>query len=776
MPLSGVDDLCAEFRGLRDGKDCTFNVVVKVSEARGLKGLGNTGLNECRAKVFGSWDAEGYELSKVHTKTSTPFFEYVSKFTYKGQPRAFFESVLVIEMQHDRGLMPGKLIGLLQVGIIDIFHSRDHKIPTQWFAVSDIFSEEPAIPTGYIRCSLIINTMDETGAVQPDVPEEERGRCELLEIPRMHTTVTATGIYNIIFKIFQARDLTPGSFNSADPYLKIVTATGENQTDTKYDLNPEWNQQLQIPMYEPHFRQMIEVQLWNADGGVTGDRLVARFCLSWKDIFSQQDYFNKPRWYDMYALPPVEGFRGAVAAAGSKIKSVTRTVGNVIKNKSLVNAVSGMAFGSGSYEEATKYCGRVLMAIEIEDREGSKAPPSLAVTDMKPKDCKLFQDIKQKLFFRFHVFHAHGLNAAQAQVELTIGRKTIKTQPKGLKDTPYGQMFEFFEAMELEDDYIYDDKMWPWQNDDYEEGLFPSDLIDCAVPVCWLRVFRTDAVSEAVGLGLSGLTRRLIGFKKMTLRELLGIGNREASPSAESNCARPVFMELSQDNNDKGNVIFNTKENSLPSFFVPQSSEASTAFNPSVSGFKASPEAPPWPMIDDRRGNTSSMDPYKGMRCVALERDGACHLGDFEHAGFVWVSLKLYAPSRSNCATPSRGGPPILSPFSKYNNIPIPKPLQLKCTEYFVLRVHIYQVETPPLFPHPSCTGALYTRIYVNAHINPLLFPHPSCTWAHLHWSKEPLPPLETTEKRKPPEGGGILSIKPVHVHICICTYMYMHI
>ena len=59
---------------------------------------------------------------------------------------------------------------------------------------------------------------------------------------------------------------------------------------------------------------------------------------------------------------------------------------------------------------------RVLMAIEIEDREGNKAPPSLATTEMKPKDCKLFQDIKQKMFFRFHVFHAQGLNATNAQV------------------------------------------------------------------------------------------------------------------------------------------------------------------------------------------------------------------------------------------------------------------------------------------------------------------------------------------------------------------------
>ena len=72
----------------------------------------------------------------------------MSRITYRGQPRAFFESVLVIEVQHDRGLMPSKLVGQLQVGIVDIFHSTDHKLPMQWFAISDIYSDEPVLPTG----------------------------------------------------------------------------------------------------------------------------------------------------------------------------------------------------------------------------------------------------------------------------------------------------------------------------------------------------------------------------------------------------------------------------------------------------------------------------------------------------------------------------------------------------------------------------------------------------------------------------------------------------
>ena len=38
--------------GRRDGRDCNFNVIVNVAEARGLAGKGGTGLNDCRAKVL----------------------------------------------------------------------------------------------------------------------------------------------------------------------------------------------------------------------------------------------------------------------------------------------------------------------------------------------------------------------------------------------------------------------------------------------------------------------------------------------------------------------------------------------------------------------------------------------------------------------------------------------------------------------------------------------------------------------------------------------------
>ena len=696
MP-SGLDELCAEFREARDGRDCVFNVLVNIAECRGLFGLASHGFNDSKARVYGTWDPEGTEVSKIHSKTSTPFFNFVCRLSYIGQPHRFLSSSIVIEIQHDRGLLPAKIIGVLQIGVLDVFHSSGHKLPLQWFAINDIASDEPAIPTGYIRMNVIINNMDEPGAVQDDVPEEERSRCELLEIPRLHNFITATGVYNIIFKIYQARNLrrvddTWGS----DPFIKIVIPTGENQTDTKAsDLNPVWNQQLQIPVYEPIFCDLLALQLWNQN--IAGNHVVAEHMFSWKDVFSRQEYYKQPRWFDLFSLPD----KGIMERTAEKVQSITRKVGEFVGNRQFKMMASKICsgFGSGSYEEPSVYCGRVLLSIEIEDREGSKAQPSLALTEMKPKDCKLFQDVKQKVFFRFHVFHGQGLNVpavgmgqnCYAQVELEVGRKSCTTKVK----SEHKGLFEWYQAVELEDDIPYDDQLWPWLDTDYEEGYFPSDLIDAAFPPVWIKVYRCSGLLDTIGG--AKLTRKLIGFKKLRLRDLLAIGERPAAPVVNA-MGKPTIMELAQ-GNQKANVILNKKDSSLPSFYVAPSEELPKEWNPRErSYFKPTYTSPPWPhgdKFDDGRGNNHSMDPYIGMQCIKLDRDATCELEPTDFAGFIWVSLKMYVPSRTNCSNAVKG-PPILSPFVKYNEISIPTPQQLKCEEIFSLRAHISQAKDLP--------------------------------------------------------------------------------
>eukprot|EP00961_Rhodomonas_salina_P287807 3888398-Rhodomonas_salina.2 len=521
MP-GGLSELVDELRAQRDGKDCVFNVVLHVAEARGLRGLAPHGLNDVKVRVHMSNEPiEKGKISKIHHKTSTPFFDWVAKLSFKGQPLAFFKSFLILEVLHDRGALNEKLVGLLQIGILDIYLSRDHKFPMQWYTIVDLESEEPAVATGYVRLSVIINTMDESGAAIEQVPEEERARCELMEIPRQHNYLTATGSYNIIFKVYQGSDLRAmdGRWNTADTYIKITTPTGMNFTDTRWsDLNPTYNQQLQIPLFEPMFRNTILVELWASQG--LSDSLVATIPMSWKDIFCNQEYYNLPRWYDLFSLPDAgtaeqiaDGFELAI----NKVHQWTaKAASSAVPEYDAFMSTFKRSRG-GQYQEASVYCGRLLFSVHVEDREGGTKLPSLAQTDMKPKDCHLFKDTKHTMMFRLQIFHGQGLKVpvdGKAEVEVQIGNKTVVSSRVGIG----GDLCQWYQAIELELDVPYDQNMWPWTDDDYEDGWFPADIIDHALPPVWIRVFRTGpstALKNIVGGTVSG--RQLIGFSKCTL-------------------------------------------------------------------------------------------------------------------------------------------------------------------------------------------------------------------------------------------------------------------
>jgi hypothetical protein len=421
IEISGFQELNRAWRTKRDGRDGIWNVIITIAEARGLKGLGNHGLNDCRVKVKFSTDpSDDTNVSKIHEKTSTPFFDHVFKLTFAGQPASFFTSYVQIDLEHDRGLVFGpKLIGLLQIGMLDVFHMPDHKLPMQWFPLVDISSEEPAIPTGFVRMNVIINSLDEPGAVQSDAPELERGRTELMIIPRIHAYVTSTGRYNLIFRIYQAQDLrTMDPVWGADPYVSISCCSGEMRTDTRNGtVNPVWNQQIQLPFYEPFFRELIRLEVWHSGGG--GAQLMSTVLLTFRDIVSDQESFRRPRWIDMYELPEEDlaarllksGVARTVArrvASSGAVRWVERKARSLAAKLPLAAAAAAAAGrpALGVYQEASVYCGRLLFSVTVEDRMAK--PPSLAQTDLKPKDCKLYQGTRQRLYFRFHVFFAQA--------------------------------------------------------------------------------------------------------------------------------------------------------------------------------------------------------------------------------------------------------------------------------------------------------------------------------------------------------------------------------
>eukprot|EP00286_Rhodomonas_abbreviata_P024130 CAMPEP_0181306236 /NCGR_PEP_ID=MMETSP1101-20121128/10185_1 /TAXON_ID=46948 /ORGANISM="Rhodomonas abbreviata, Strain Caron Lab Isolate" /LENGTH=911 /DNA_ID=CAMNT_0023412265 /DNA_START=450 /DNA_END=3181 /DNA_ORIENTATION=+ len=599
--------------------------------------------------------------------------------------------------------------------MLDVYLSADHKFPMQWYTIVDLESDEPAIATGYLRLSVIINSMDESGAALDDVPEEERARCELLEIPRQHAYLTATGRYNLIFKIFKGCDLKcqDSTWNTSDTYVHVSTPTGENRTDTRFsDLNPTYNQQLQIPLFEPMFRHLIVVGLWSQ--GISSDTLVATIPMSWKDIFCDQEHYKEAHWYDLFALPSPSTFDSGLEVAESAINYVRGGISKIgwidsqyMDLKAGVNQSVNAAYGlfsstaadtAGSFEEASVYCGRLLFSVEVENREGQGKLPSLAQTDMKPKDCKLFEDTKQTMFFRFQVFCGQGLKVSslggcQAEVEVKIGNKTCTSKRVGKSKDG---LFNWYQALEVEHAVPFDDEKWQWTEGDYNDGYFPAALIDHSLPPVWIRVYRKEPM----------MPRQLVAFKKCNLRELLQLEDNGGSGGAHGS-------QLKTGNNVNATVILNVLKGSHPPFFIPAADSVNEHFL-QKNHASWTKDNPPWPRDNDMRGNTVAMDPYLGLTCLELEKDRSCADEPHDTAGFLWLSAKLYLPSRNQCNA-AKKGPPILSPFTKYNELPIPRPDQMVlCQAKFTLRLHVFQAKDIPTVNPIGLASAYVEVVFYN--------------------------------------------------------------
>ena len=107
-------------------------------------------------------------------------------------------------------------------------------------------------------------------------------------------------------------------------------------------------------------------------------------------------------------------------------------------------------------------------------------------------------------------------------------------------------------------------------------------------------------------MGLNHFTRELLGFKRMSLRELLAIGDRPKDPEPNLPHGKPIFAEQISFDNEKSNVLFNMKDSSLPCFYVPAAEEPAREYNCNCQDvFRPSGQNPPWPIKDDGRGNES---------------------------------------------------------------------------------------------------------------------------------------------------------------------------
>lgn len=432
--------------------------------------------------------------------------------------------------------------------------------------------------------------------------------------------------------VYQGFDLGRGEGGQAgDPCFKVITPAGVIATDPfSNSLEPKWNAMLQIPFYEPTYTDLIMCEVWDSN-----QKMHSRIYFSWKDLYINQERYKFPRWIDMYE-------RSSNPLAGVSI---------FLENQGIVIAGKG-------YEERSIYCGRVLLSMEIEERQFPKEP-SPANIALKPKDCiDMWADPKQKMFFRFHAFYGQMFAADTVVVEFTVGRKSVTSSPATKGDKG---LFEFFKSMELEMDLPFDDVR---DNPDGSRVLWDPQYFISKLPDCIVKIY-------AMGMLGKG---SMLGMWQGPVQQVLGGGDPEYFSDN-------VFVGMYRDDNGTGG-----KYEGLASVMVAPGDEA-----PEPS------KVAPWGRPGDLP-TQKIMNPYTGYQYVQLKSDANCALGPDDVAGFFGFSAKLWFATRDKCGSQPPKGPPILSPWTAWNIHRTPKPWDdsLGWMRFFTVKGHIYQAKDLP--------------------------------------------------------------------------------
>lgn len=614
------------------------------------------------------------EESKNFEKEINSFPNRVYKRQFSGQPYEFFASSIIISCWHKK-LIGTQLVGQVQIGVMDVFLSDDHMIPMQWYPLVDPSADLPSEPLGFIKLNIIINTLDEPGAVQRKAPDEvadwEIAQKKILQIPRLNMRKVACHQYNLKISVYQGFDLGDGTAISADPVFRVATPCGVVNTDPyPNSLKPTWNCMLQLPYYEPTFCDLVYCQVWDGSS-----KMMSKLLFSWKDIYINLEQYKEPRWIDMYErkYDPMKAELPLLEQSGA----------------ALLEQAGVPRLGPGGFEEPSIYSGRVLLSFDIEERSLAKEP-SPATIALKPKDCaSMWADPMQKMFFRFHCFFGQEFKTdvmkGSVQVEFSVGRKKVTCKPVDLGDKG---VYEIFEAVEMEMDLPFDDEMDnPKGSGKPSEGSgwwHPQTFIE-RLPDVIVKVYKVSPLNV-----VGNFIRSQAAFIDIGDRELLGIW-RGSAISVLGGGDQEMWMDNVYVGNDK--MDNQTAPAGKPGMLEGIQSIVIAPGDEAPLPSKQVPWGKP-----EKELSQSILNPYTGYQYVALKSDSMCSVGPDDPAGFVGFSCKLWMPTREKCANGPPKGPPVLSPWKAWNVLKIPPPWSdfLKWSRVFSLRAHIYQAKGLP--------------------------------------------------------------------------------
>ncbi|KAM6956281.1 myoferlin [Aplochiton taeniatus] len=388
-----------------------FQIRVRVIEARQLPG--NNIKPVVKVNVCG-------QTHRTRTRRgNNPFFDEIFFFNVNMLPSELFDEYVSFRVYDSYSLRADSLMGEFKLDVGYIYDEPAHVVMRKWLLLSDP-DDSSLAAKGYLKVSMfIVGAGDEPPPEKKDRSEEQDDIESNLLVPAGVTLRSVT----LSLKVYRAEDMPQmddafiqsvkhifggdsDKKNLVDPFLEISFAGKKVCTKIiEKNANPEWNQQISLPVKFPSMCERIKLTVYDWDRMTKNDTVGTTF-LNLTKIASSGGEIEGSRG------EPEIGFLPAFGPC------YVNLYGSPREYSGLPDPYEELNFGKG---EGVAYRGRVL--IELSTQLESKADQK--VDDVASDDILVAQKYQRRRKYSLcAVFHSACMlqePGEPIQFEVSIG-------------------------------------------------------------------------------------------------------------------------------------------------------------------------------------------------------------------------------------------------------------------------------------------------------------------------------------------------------------------
>ena len=277
---------------------CQIRVILV--EGRGLKGKeGDSDLPNPAVRVnLIAGPVKKSQRSNIYTDVSSVYFNETKIFEEDIGRDEFDEGRIQIQVEDDQGLFTPRLIGEHSFDLAQVYAASSHEFYNQWCVL--LHPEKGGEIQGFMRVCIIALKKGDAPKTHTKTELEDDGQSSGSSVGMVaNEGLVELDRKQLILRFYKAEI---GTYRQACPDAQVrVLFAGTKPLKSgvvKQNYNPQFNDELLVPIFLPTFADIITVQLINKGDD---EAIMAQTTLSLKKIRSED---LEPTWLNMYGPRP----------------------------------------------------------------------------------------------------------------------------------------------------------------------------------------------------------------------------------------------------------------------------------------------------------------------------------------------------------------------------------------------------------------------------------------------------------------------------------------